>query len=56
MFTRHHGVWPRELPKTMTLPQTSVFTNLEVSARRFPNHAATTYYCGTRISLPRAAG
>ncbi|MDC0661172.1 long-chain fatty acid--CoA ligase [Marinobacter sp. SS21] len=43
-FTRHHKVWPKELPKTMTLPQTSVFTNLEVSARRYPDHNAIIYY------------
>jgi fatty-acyl-CoA synthase len=44
MFTRHYKVWPHELPKTMTLPQTSLFTNLEVSARRFPDHTAIIYY------------
>lgn len=49
MFTRHHGVWPRELPKTMSLPQTSVFTNLEVSAQRYPDHTAIIYY-DTRIN------
>ncbi|WP_372957865.1 long-chain fatty acid--CoA ligase [Marinobacter sp.] len=44
MFTRHHKVWPRELPKTMTLPQTSLFTNLEISALRYPDHTAIVYY------------
>ena len=44
MFTRHYKVWPKELPKTMTLPNTSVFTNLEVSARRYPDHPAIIYY------------
>lgn len=44
MFTRHHKVWPKDLPKTMTLPQTSVFTNLEISARRYPDHTAIIYY------------
>ncbi len=44
MFTRHYGVWPRELPKTMTLPQTSVFTNLAISAQRYPDHTAIIYY------------
>ncbi|MDX1633956.1 MAG: long-chain fatty acid--CoA ligase [Marinobacter sp.] len=43
-FTRHHQVWPKELPKTMTLPRTSVFTNLEISARRFPDHTAIIFY------------
>jgi len=44
MFTRHYGVWPKELPKTMTLPQTSVFTNLAISALRYPDHTAIIYY------------
>lgn len=44
MFTRHYGVWPEDLPKTMTLPQTSVFTNLEISALRYPDHTALIYY------------
>ena len=43
-FTRHHEVWPQELPKTMTLPRTSVFTNLEISARRYPDHTAIIFY------------
>ena len=43
-FTRHHSVWPKELPKTMTLPDTSVFTNLEISALRYPDHTAVIYY------------
>ena len=47
MFTRHYGVWPDDLPKTMTLPQTSVFTNLEVSALRYPDHPAIIYYDST---------
>mgnify|MGYP003147790855 FL=1 len=49
MFTRHHKVWPRELPKPMTLPQTSLFTNLEISALRYPDHTAIIYY-DTRIT------
>lgn len=44
MFTRHHKVWPSELPKTMTLPSTSVFSNLEISAWRYPDHTAIIYY------------
>ncbi|MBW4935248.1 long-chain fatty acid--CoA ligase [Marinobacter sp. F4206] len=44
MFTRHYKVWPHELPKTMTLPQTSVFTNLDITARRYPDHTAIIFY------------
>ena len=43
-FTRHHAVWPRELPKSLQLPQTSVFTNLEISARRYPDQTAIIFY------------
>ncbi|MEH6386757.1 MAG: long-chain fatty acid--CoA ligase [Pseudomonas profundi] len=44
MFTRHYGVWPKSLPKTMTLPQTSLFTNLEISVQRYPDHPAIIFY------------
>ncbi len=44
MFTRHYQVWPKELPKTMTLPQTSLFTNLAVTAMRYPDHNAIIFY------------
>ena len=43
-FTRHYAVWPRELPKSMALPRTSVFTNLDISARRFPDRTAVIFY------------
>lgn len=42
--TRHYAVWPRELPKSMALPRTSVFTNLDISARRFPDRTAIIFY------------
>ena len=44
MFTRHYKVWPKDLPKTMTLPKTSLYTNLEVSALRYPDHDAIVFY------------
>lgn len=44
MFTRHYSVWPSSLPKHLSLPQTSLFTNLEVSARRYPDKPAIIYY------------
>lgn len=49
MFTRHHAVWPRHLPKQLSIPQTSLFTNLEISARRYPDKPAIVYY-DTQIS------
>lgn len=44
MFTRHYAVWPKELPKTLSLPKTSVFTNLVISALRYPNKTAIIFY------------
>ncbi|WP_273206479.1 long-chain fatty acid--CoA ligase [Marinobacter subterrani] len=43
-FTRHYAVWPRELPKSLALPRTSVFANLEISARRYPDRNAIIFY------------
>lgn len=43
-FTRHYAVWPRELPKSLALPRTSVFTNLEISALRYPDRNAIIFY------------
>ncbi len=44
MFDRHFKVWPRNLPRHLTLPETSVYFNLEVSAARYPNKPALIYY------------
>jgi hypothetical protein len=44
VFNRHFQVWPEGLPHHLTLPQTSLQTNLEVSARRYPDHDAIIYY------------
>ena len=49
MFTRQYAVWPEHLPKHLTVPETSLFTNLEISARRYPDKAAIIYY-GTVIT------
>lgn len=34
MNERHFDFWPKRTPRSLTLPETSVFHNLEVSARR----------------------
>ena len=44
MFTHHYGVWPQHLPKSLTLPQTSLVTNLEISAQRYPDRPAIIFY------------
>ncbi|MDW8469691.1 MAG: long-chain fatty acid--CoA ligase [Burkholderiales bacterium] len=48
-FTRHYPYWPPGLPKALSVPQTPLWYNLEVSARRYPSKAAIHYY-GTAIS------
>ena len=57
MFDRHHAVWPANLPHTLALPQTSLYTNLEISARRYPDRPAIVYYDTplTYAELDRAA-
>ncbi len=44
MFDRHFKVWPDHAPRTLTLPETSLYTNLEISALRYPRKAAINYY------------
>ena len=46
MNRRHWQFFPRKLPGTLTLPKTSLWFNLEVSATRFPDRAALVFYDG----------
>ena len=55
MFTRHYGVWPKELPKTLMLPKTSIFTNLAVSALRYPDQHGH-YFLRCTHNLPAPVG
>jgi fatty-acyl-CoA synthase len=52
MNERHFEFWPKRMPRTLTLPKTSVPYNLKVSAERYPEKAAIVYY-GTTISYER---
>jgi fatty-acyl-CoA synthase len=49
MFTRHFAHWPPGQPRTLELPGTTVYHNLESSAARHPERAALDYY-GRRLS------
>jgi fatty-acyl-CoA synthase len=40
----HFGVWPAYVPRSLDLPRTSVWENLEISARRQPDKAAIICY------------
>jgi fatty-acyl-CoA synthase len=46
-FERHFAHWPPGVPKTLAVPRTSLWYNLEVSARRYPGKAAVIYYGST---------
>lgn len=48
MLTLHHKYWPN-IPKSLMVPQTSLYVNLRVSASRYPEHTAI-YYYGSKIS------
>src|SRR6185312_12322266 len=49
MNDRHFAFWPKRVPRSLTLPKTSVYDNLEVSAKRYPDKTAIIYY-GSQIS------
>jgi fatty-acyl-CoA synthase len=44
MNTIHYPHWPSGLPYTLTTPETSVYVNLEISARRYPGKTAIIFY------------
>ena len=47
MFTLHYPHRQPGLPLSLTIPSTSIYYNLEVSARRYPGKCAIAYYGGT---------
>jgi len=53
-FTRHYPYWPPGVPKSLSVPRTSLYYNLEVSARRYPDKSALHYY-GTSIAYAELA-
>ena len=40
----HYRFWPSRLPRQITVPQTSLWDNLETSARRYPDKAALVFF------------
>lgn len=47
---RHHAIWPARLPRELVLPETSLWFNTEVTARRYPNKAAYVF-CGRVLTF-----
>ena len=40
----HYKFWPKRLPHRITPPATSLWDNLAMSARRYPNKAALVFF------------
>jgi len=40
----HHKIWPKRLPRELVIPDTTLFFNLEVAARRYPDKAAYLFF------------
>ena len=40
----HHKFWPKRLPHSLTIPATSLWDNLAISARRYPDKAAIVFF------------
>ncbi len=40
----HHKFWPKRLPYAIDAPVTSLWDNLEISARRYPDRAALVFF------------
>lgn len=49
MIESYFEFWPPRVPRSLPLPETSVYHNLEVSASRYPDKTVIIYY-GTEIS------
>lgn len=46
MQTQHFAFWPKRVPRSLTLPDTTLSYNLEVTATRYPHKMAVAYYGG----------
>ena len=45
----HYPFWPARVPHSISLPETTLWDNLDISARRFPNKDAL-IFLGTRLT------
>jgi fatty-acyl-CoA synthase len=44
MLTQHFAYWPKRVPHSLTIPETTLCYNLDVSAARYPHKTAIVYY------------
>ncbi len=42
--TRHFAVWPKRLPRSMSAPDTTLWANLDITLRRFPDRVAFVFF------------
>ncbi|WCK56370.1 long-chain fatty acid--CoA ligase [Aneurinibacillus sp. Ricciae_BoGa-3] len=52
MMRLHLNYWPSRMPTSLSVPETTLYDNLEVTARRYPNKMAVMYY-GARLSYQK---
>lgn len=52
----HYKFWPHRLPKAITLPSTSLWDNLAINARRYPDKPALVFFGSTVTYAQLAAG
>ena len=45
----HYSFWPARLPHSLSLPETTLWDNLDISARRFP-HKDALIFLGARLT------
>lgn len=44
MTPHDYTCWPKQFPRSLTVPETTVWNNLSVTATRYPEKAATVFY------------
>src|SRR5699024_1689028 len=44
MQARHFAFWPPRLAKTLTVPETTLYNNLEITTEKYPDKVAIQYY------------
>jgi len=45
----HYRFWPKRVPRSISVPATSLWDNLDINARRFPDKAALIFF-GRKLS------
>ncbi|MBL8310008.1 MAG: long-chain fatty acid--CoA ligase [Burkholderiales bacterium] len=42
--TRHYAFWPKRLPRHLSPPETTLWANLDITQRRFPDHPLFVFF------------